>query len=71
MAGTKSFIVACTCMATYTGEIEVPADYTLEQAIKYARENLREVPIDSDLTYIGDSDELVEEYCEFAKEDEE
>lgn len=65
MAATKKFIAACTCMVSYTGTIEVPADYTLEQAIEYAREHIREIPIASDLEYIGDSDELVDENCSF------
>lgn len=70
MAETRNFIVACNCTVAYSGTIRVPADYTLEEAIEYAREHLKEVPIDSDLNYIGDTDELVEEYCEFAKEEE-
>ena len=42
-----------------------PADYTLEQAIAYAKEHIDEISIESDLEYIGDSDELDEEHCEF------
>lgn len=70
MAETKRFIVACSCMATYIGTIQVPADHTLEQAIAYAREHLKEVTIDCELDHIGDSDELVEGYCKFSEEDE-
>lgn len=65
MADTKKFNAACTCMVAYTGTIDVPADYTLEQAVAYAREHIKEIPIDSDLDYIGDTDELIEENCEF------
>lgn len=66
MADTKKFIASCTCTAYYTGSIEVPADYTLEQAIAYAKEHIDEIPIESDLEYIGESDELDEEHCKFA-----
>lgn len=65
MAGTKKFNVTCTCMAWYKSSIQVPADYTFEQAIKYAKEHIDEIPITSDLEYIGDTDELDEENCSF------
>jgi len=72
---TKRLDVICTCMAYYTGSIKVPEDYTLEQAIAYAKEHIDEIPIESDLEYIGESDELDEEHCKFAgripEEDEE
>ena len=64
---TKRLDVICTCMAYYTSSIEVPADYTLEEAIAYAKEHIDEIPIKSDLEYIGESDELDEELCEFAR----
>ena len=64
---TKRLDVICTCMAYYTSSIEVPADYTLEEAIAYAKEHIDEIPIKSDLEYIGESDELDEEHCEFAR----
>lgn len=65
MKAKKKLNVVCTCMSYYTSSIEVPADYTLEQAIAYAKEHIDEIPIESDLEYIGDSDELDEEHCEF------
>lgn len=67
MADTKKFIASCTCMAYYTGSIEVPADYTLKQAIAYAKEHIDDIPIEPDLEYIGDSDELDEGHCEFER----
>lgn len=68
MKAKKKLNVVCTCMACYTSSIEVPADYTLEQAITYAREHIDEIPVASDLEYIGGGDEVAEEHCEFEKE---
>lgn len=65
MADTKKLIASCTCTVAYTGAIDVPEDYTLEQAIGYAREHIDEIPIESNLEYIGDTDELDEENCSF------
>ncbi len=67
MKAKKKLNVVCTCTSYYTSSIEVPADYTLEQAIAYAKEHIDEISIESDLEYIGDSDELDEEHCEFAE----
>lgn len=65
MADTKKFDVTCTCMAAYTSTIEVPAGYTIEQAVAYAKDHIDEIPIDSGLEYICGSDELDEENCGF------
>lgn len=65
MANTKTFDVTCTCMAVYTSTIDVPSDYTFEQAVAYAKDHINEIPIDSDLEYINGSDELIEENCGF------
>lgn len=65
MAETKKFNVMCICMACYNSSIEVPADYTFEQAVEYAKDHIDEIPIDSDLEYISDTDELDEENCSF------
>ena len=37
---------------------------TIEEAIKYAKEHLNEIPC-GELEYISDSDELDEENCDF------
>lgn len=68
MKAKKKLNVVCTCTSYYTSSIEVPADYTREQAITYAREHIDEITIGSGLEYIGGSDELDEENCEFEKE---
>lgn len=61
----KTFNVSVQCMATYTSSIEVPDNMTREEAIEYAKEHIDEIPIKSELEYIGDSDELDEENCYF------
>lgn len=65
MSDTKKFKAACICLASYTGTIDVPADYTLSQAIEYAWEHIAEIPIESGLEYISNSDEVDGENCEF------
>lgn len=62
---TRSLKVYCSCMATYTGHIDVPADLSLEDAIKYAENHIDEVPIETNLEYISDSDEIDKGLCEF------
>lgn len=63
--GKKVLNVTCTCMATYTSSILVPERMTLDEAMDYAEQNLDVISIDSDLTYIADSDELDRENCDF------
>ncbi len=46
--------------------IEVPDDMTLEQAIKYAKEHINEIPTPRNAEYIEGSDEIDEENCDFA-----
>ena len=53
------------CMAVYTGCIDVPAHMTIEEAVKYAKEHINEIPC-GELEYISDSDVLDEENCDFA-----
>lgn len=60
----KRLNVTVQCMAVYNSSIEVPDDMTIEEAIKYAREHLNEIPCGK-LEYISDSDELDEENCDF------
>lgn len=66
---TRKFSVTCTCMATYTSSIEVPANFSFEEAVEYAKEHIDEISI-GELNYISDSDELDEENCSFANEEE-
>ena len=66
---TKTLNVTCSCMATYNSSIEVPADMSLEDAIEYAKEHIDEIDIDTPLEYVGDSDSIDEDNCEFSKSD--
>ena len=60
----KRLNVTVQCMAVQNSGIEVPHDMTIEEAIKYAKEHLNEIPC-GELEYISDSDELDEENCDF------
>lgn len=64
---TKTLNVTCSCMATYNSSIEVPADMSLEDAIEYAKEHIDEIDIDTPLEYVGDSDSIDEDNCEFSE----
>lgn len=54
--------VWCTC--GYNSSIGVPDEMTLDEAIKYAKEHIGDIPL-GELFYIPESDELIEEACEF------
>ena len=64
----KVLNVTIQCMATYNSSIDVPCDMNLDDAIKYAKERLDEIPLGS-LEYVRGSDELDEDNCDFEKED--
>lgn len=59
--------VTVNCLAVYNSSIEVPEDMSLEDAIRYAKEHLRDIPM-GNLEYIQDSDSLDEENCDFEEE---
>lgn len=61
----KKLNVTIVCQASFTSSIQVPDNYTLEEAKEYAKEHVREIPIMSELEYIPDSDILDEENCDF------
>lgn len=61
----KKLNVTIICQASFTSSIQVPDNYTLEEAKEYAKEHVREIPIMSELEYIPDSDILDEENCDF------
>lgn len=64
MEERKKLYVTATCLAVYNSSILVPADLSLEEAIQYAKDHIKEISI-GDLEYISDSDELDEENCCF------
>jgi hypothetical protein len=60
----KRLNVSVSCLAYYNSYVDVPEDYTIEMAIKYAKEHMNEIPLGK-LEYVKDSDSLDEENCEF------
>lgn len=66
----KTLNVTVQCMAVYNSSIEVPDDMSLEEAIKYAKNHLDEIPL-GELKYVPDSDALDEENCDFEEDEEE
>lgn len=61
----KRLAVTVNCMAVYNSFIDVPGNMNIDEAIKYAKEHLSNIPIINGLEYVSDSDELDEENCEF------
>lgn len=50
---TRRLNVTIACQAVYSSSIDVPADLSLEDALKYAKEHISEIPLTS-LEYIPD-----------------
>lgn len=67
----KILNVTVVCQAYYNSYIEVPDDMTFDEAIEYAKEHIEDIPINSPLEYISDSDELDVDNCDFDDDDEE
>lgn len=65
MTENKRLHVTVQCMAVYDSYIDVPACYSLDDAIEYAKDNLHEIPL-GQMEYVQDSDILDEENCDFA-----
>lgn len=61
----KRLAVTVNCMAVYNSFIDVPDSMDIDEAIKYAKEHLSDIPIINRPEYVSDSDELDEENCEF------
>lgn len=61
----KRLVVTVNCMAVYNSFIDVPDGMNIDEAIKYVKEHLSNIPIINGLEYVSDSDELDEENCEF------
>lgn len=56
---TRTLDLEMTCLASYRSYIEVPANYTLEEAKAYAKERLDSVPVD-ELLYLEDYESCLE-----------
>lgn len=64
---TKTFQVTIQCMALYNSSIEVPAYMNEKEAIEYAKEHIKDIPL-GNLEYIVDSDQLEEDDCFFEED---
>lgn len=61
----KRLNLTILCIAVYNSGIDVPDNMSIEEAIKYAKSHLEDVPL-GELEYIKGSDVLDEENCDFA-----
>lgn len=60
----KRLNVTVMCQAFYNSGIDVPDDLSIDEAIEYARKNVKEIPLGV-LEWVPDSDEIDEENCDF------
>lgn len=60
----RTLSVTVQCMCTYPALIEVPKDFDIDQAVRYAKEHLAEIPV-GPLTHVPDSDQVDEESALF------
>lgn len=60
----KRLNVTIQCMAVYNSAINVPDEFTIDQAIDYAKKNINNIPLGA-LEYVPESDLLDEENCCF------
>lgn len=63
----RKLYLTITCEAAYTSSINVPDDMCLEEAIEYAKQHIKEVPLGV-LEWIEDSDQIDEENCDFEEQ---
>lgn len=64
-SGEKTLRISMCYQVCGFVSVSVPADMTLEEAIKYAQENLDDIPLPAYAEYIEDSAELDEESAFF------
>ena len=55
--------VTVQCLAVYNSSIDVPNGLSFEDALRYAKEHIEEIPLGT-LEYVSGSDELDEENCD-------
>jgi len=61
---TKRLNVTVNCIAVYNSAIDVPADMDIEEAIRYAKEHIDDIPLGT-IEYVAESDSLDEDNCSF------
>ncbi len=64
----KTLNVTVNCLGVYNSSIQVPDEMTIEEAIKYASQNLELIPM-TNIEWVGDTN-LDEENCDFDEDDE-
>ena len=64
----KQINITVTCMATYNTIIEVPENYSLEEAVNYAKKHINEINV-GELNWISDSNKVDDENCYFIEEE--
>lgn len=57
----KRFVVSMTYVKYGNSSIEVPDDFTWEQAVEYAKQHKDDIPVPKNGIFVFDSDELVNE----------
>lgn len=62
---TREFEVSYQFSAIGSTVIDVPANFTREEALKYAEDNITELALPQDWEYLSGSDVLDEENCQF------
>lgn len=60
----KRLHLTIQCMAIYESGIDVPDEMDIEDAIEYAKKNLKDVPLGV-MEYVSGSDVLDEDNCDF------
>lgn len=61
---TKTFNVGLVVKCYTNSSIQVPIDFTFEQAIEYAKSHIKDIPL-GQLDYIDGSDVIDEDACDF------
>lgn len=60
----KTLNVTINCLGVYNSSIQVPNEMTINEAIKYASENLNLIPRYNEVEWVGDIG-LDEDNCDF------
>jgi len=60
----KKFYVTCLCQCIYSSSIDVSDEMSFDDALKYAKEHIDEIPL-GELEYISSSDVIDEENSGF------
>lgn len=62
---TKSFNLTYQYSMIGTVTIDVPENLTLEEAIQYAKDNIEDIPLPTDSSYLTGSCLVDDENCDF------